>query len=215
MKAIRRLLVSALFLLAASLSQGASVIIEPGAPVELPGSVVAIGDSLSQQDLISLLTPSGSTTTFSIYTSTGSFPGALLGMTGTFMTVAPGDTEQPLLSSLSLPAGNYWLVVWLTRPPTEPDTSTITGYGAMPFNLAEEFLVSGVGIKSGDDFNIFLRADPIPEPATLSLAALGVLGFYGRRRRRCSEAVSLSRIGIQSTMRKAAESRPKSTSDTP
>ena len=163
---------------------GAASVMMPVASVaEAAGFSISIGDGPEQGDLISLLEPAGSWATFAIHASGGNAPGSLLGTSAVFTTVGMGEVEQALVSALLLGPGEYWLVTSLAHAATGPGSTNIVGYSAISFVLSEEWVVTGVGVETGQAGDVLLRVQPVPEPGAIVIAAVGCgLGWMRRRR---------------------------------
>lgn len=127
-------------------------------------------------------------------------PGATLAnfVTGETFNVSSG--VSPLLSGLTLGAGDYFLIVSITTSGagwTASDPATITSapgvsagpdYFASSINVSIPYESNFLVIQSASDLMFSITADSgtgsAPEPGTLGLFALSILGMIAARRRR-------------------------------
>lgn len=116
----------------------------------------------------------------------------------------PGSSVSPLLSGLSLEAGDYFLILAITETgaswigSTAPIISTATGvthgfdYVATSFNQPVPFQSTFQLIGGTSALRFSVNGDAavsaVPEPTAASLFALGLFGLALSRRRRSSVA---------------------------
>lgn len=109
-------------------------------------------------------------------------PGNLGRGTGTYSVTSPEDFELPVQDLLTLTAGDYWLIAFATVP-SPLGTTAATGYISMPFTIGQDLTVTAIGVdRDGEDFSVYLLANPVPEPSITFLLGSTAL-FAGRRRR--------------------------------
>jgi hypothetical protein len=158
-----------------------------GVQVTIPNSVTLQSFGL----IYGLNSPSTANAKFAIYSSNpvNQRPNNLVAETGqvTLSTAATYDnipfTTQPTIS-----AGTYWMMALYNTPSTprvQVGGSGVVSYWTASYSSGFAAVAPGSSSYVGQNFNYWVNsAAPVPEPATMAVIGLGVMGLVRRRRAR-------------------------------
>ena len=113
----------------------------------------------------------------------------LLATTGAFPVNVSGRVEMPFSTHPALSAGDYWFEAVYDQPASLgilQGTSDLVTYRVLTFTGSLPTTFGTPQMYTGQTFNYYFSATPVPEPSAmvlLGIAACGAMVRRGRRRK--------------------------------